>query len=58
MKCGRNSTTEKSGSFYNRLLQGVLLKVEMLLVRGDACVSDVHKVACLNVKNASESSVS
>jgi hypothetical protein len=23
-----------------RLLQGVLLKVEILLVRGDACVSD------------------
>jgi hypothetical protein len=27
-----------------------LLKVEMLLVRGDACVSDVHKEACQNVK--------
>src|SRR5215831_8103019 len=33
-----------------RLLQGVLLKVEMLLVRGDACVSDVHTEACQNVK--------
>src|SRR5215831_6608891 len=36
--------------FTTRLLQGVLLKVEMLLVRGDACVSDVHKEACQNVK--------
>ena len=51
MKCGQNSTTEKSGSFYNPpCYQASCAKVEMLLVRGDACVSDVHKVACLNVK--------
>jgi hypothetical protein len=26
-----------------RLLQGILLEVEMLIVRRDACVSDVHR---------------